>query len=374
MNFHLRHTESKCKARIGKFTTAHGHFETPMFMPVGTIGTVKTLSPEELLQHGAQIILSNTYHLYLKPGMEVLRELGGLHNFINWHGPILTDSGGFQIYSLDQLRTITIEGVEFKSHWDGSTHFFTPETVVDVQRIIGSDIMMVLDQCIPNPSDFAEAEKAHQLTLNWAARSREQFLNTKRLYGSAQFQFGIAQGGIYPYLRKASINELMDIDFDGYAIGGLAVGESAEHRWQITDLCTGLLPENRLRYLMGIGKPEDILAAIELGVDIFDCVIPTRNARNGSVYTSNGVINLKNARFINDKNPIETGCGCYACTNFPRAYLRHMFNVNEIFGLRLATIHNIYFYLSLVKHARDAITQNRFCEFKDKFLETYSTR
>jgi len=372
MNFQLIHTESKSKARAGKFITDHGVFETPMFMPVGTIGTVKTLSPEELSRHGAQIILSNTYHLYLKPGMDVLREFGGLHNFNNWHGPILTDSGGFQIYSLDQLRTIREEGVEFKSHWDGSTHFFTPEKVVDIQRIIGSDIMMVLDQCIPNPSDFAEAEKAHQLTLNWAERSRKYFLNSQPLYGSAQFQFGIAQGGIYADLRKASIDGLLNLEFDGYAIGGLAVGESAEHRWQITDLCTELLPKNKLRYLMGVGKPEDILAAIELGVDIFDCVIPTRNARNGSVYTASGAINLKNAQFINDKNPIETDCPCFACKNFSKGYLRHMFNVNEIFGLRLATIHNIYFYLALLKRARAAIIQNNFRGFKDKFLAAYS--
>lgn len=371
MNFQLLHTESKSKARVGKFTTDHGIFETPMFMPVGTIGTVKTLSPEELIRHGAQIILSNAYHLYLKPGMDVLRRFGGLHNFNNWHRPILTDSGGFQIYSLDQLSVVSDEGVKFKSHWDGSTHFFTPEKVIDIQRIIGSDIMMVLDQCIPNPSDFAAAEKAQLLTLSWAKRSREHFLNTQSPYVTTQFQFGIAQGGIYPDLRKASITGLSDLDFDGYAIGGLAVGENAEHRWQITNLCTDLLPEDRLRYLMGVGKPEDILEAIELGIDIFDCVIPTRNARNGSVYTLSGVINLKNAQFIHDKTPIEKGCNCFACTNFSRGYLRHMFNVNEIFGLRLATIHNIHFYLSLVKQARDAISLNEFGSFKNKFLENY---
>jgi queuine tRNA-ribosyltransferase len=373
MNFKIQRADPTCKARCAEFRTEHGLVQTPIFMPVGTIGTVKTLSPQDLIEQGSQIILSNTYHLYLKPGMKVLREFNGLHGFVNWRGPLLTDSGGFQVYSLNQLRTINSEGVEFKSHWDGSTHFFTPEKVVDIQRTIGSDIMMVLDQCIPNPSDFTSAESANELTLKWAEQSRKHLFSSKPHYGFQQFQFGIVQGGIYPELRKSSAEGLLALDFDGYAIGGLAVGESMDDRWQITDFCTDLLPEERPRYLMGVGKPDDILNAIELGIDMFDCVIPTRNARNGSLFTSGGVINIRNAQFINDKNPVESDCFCFACQNFTRAYLRHMFNVNEILGLRLATIHNVHFYLSLVRDARQAILENRFGNFKNGFLEKFIT-
>jgi queuine tRNA-ribosyltransferase len=372
MNFKIQEADSTCKARAAEFRTEHGVGQTPIFMPIGTIGTVKTLSPDDLIEQGAQIILANTYHLYLKPGIEVLKEFNGLHNFVKWNGPLLTDSGGFQVYSLNQLRTINSEGVEFKSHWDGSAHFFTPKKVVDIQRIIGSDIMMVLDQCIPNPSDFASAEAANELTLKWAQQSREYFVSTNPLYGFKQFQFGIVQGGTYPELRKSSVDGLLSLDFEGYAIGGLAVGESINDRWQITDFCTDLLPENKLRYLMGVGKPDDILTAIELGIDMFDCVIPTRNARNGSLFTSSGVINIRNAQFIKDKNPIEQDCTCFACQNFSRAYLRHMFNVNEILGLRLASIHNVRFYLSLVKNARQAILENEFGDFKNRFLEKFN--
>lgn len=373
MKFQLQNTDSRSKARVGQFETSHGVVQTPVFMPIGTIGTVKALSPDDLIEQGAQLILSNTYHLYLKPGLEVLKEFGGLHNFIKWKGSLLTDSGGYQVYSLNQLRTINDDGVEFKSHWDGSAHLFTPEKVVDIQRIIGSDIMMVLDQCISNPSDFADAESAHKLTINWAKRSRDHFLSTKPEYDFKQFQFGIVQGGIYAELRKLSVEDLLAIDFDGYAIGGLAIGESSEERWKITDFCTNLLPEEKLRYLMGVGKPDDLLNAIELGVDMFDCVIPTRNARNGSLFTSEGVINITNAQFIKDKNPIDKRCTCFACQHFSRAYLRHMFNVNEIFGLRLATIHNVYFYLELIKNARQSIADSKFIDFKSDFLSRYSS-
>ena len=372
MQFQIKYSDDKSKARTGQFETSHGIIQTPVFMPIGTIGTVKTLSPDDLIAQGAQMILSNTYHLYLKPGLEVLKEFDGLHNFIKWNGSLLTDSGGYQVYSLNQLRTINDDGVEFKSHWDGSTHLFTPEKVVDIQRIIGSDIMMVLDQCISNPSDFASAESAYKLTTSWAQRSRDHFLVTKPEYGFKQFQFGIVQGGIYRELRKLSIEDLLLIDFDGYAIGGLAVGESSGERWKITDFCTDLLPENKVRYLMGVGKPDDLLNAIELGVDMFDCVIPTRNGRNGSLFTSKGVININNAQFIKDKNPIDVKCMCFACQHFSRAYLRHMFNVNEIFGLRLATIHNIHFYLDLIKNVRQAISDGKFMDFKDNFLNKYS--
>lgn len=371
MNFKIQSIDPQSKARAAELHTAHGIVPTPAFMPVGTVGTVKTLSPEELLRQGTRIILANTYHLYLKPGLEVLREFQGLHNFINWRGPILTDSGGFQVYSLEQLRTINNEGVEFKSHWDGSTHFFTPEKVVDIQRTIGSDIMMVLDQCIPNPSDFSSAEEAHLLTLQWAQRSREHFLSTAPSWGFEQFQFGIVQGGVYEQLRKASAESLIRMDFEGYAIGGLAVGEGAEDRWKITDFCTDLLPEGKPRYMMGVGKPDDILAAVELGIDMFDCVIPTRNARNGALFTATGVINIRNAKFIRDKRPIEEECACYTCRNFSRAYLRHTLNVNETFGLRLATIHNVHFYMSLIRDARQAIETKQFVDFKNRFLERY---
>ncbi len=371
MNFNLQKTALDCKARAGIIETDHGIIQTPIFMPVGTIGTVKTLSPHELWENGVQIILGNTYHLYLKPGLEILKKFRGLHRFNGWTGPILTDSGGFQVYSLDELRKITEEGVEFRSHWDGSRHFFTPERVVDIQRVIGSDIMMVLDQCIANPSDYESAQKAHLLTLNWAQRSREYFLKTKPLYEHRQFQFGIVQGGIYDDLRTASANALIDMDFEGYAIGGLAVGEDAETRDRVTDLCTALLPENKPRYLMGVGKPEDILQAIERGVDMFDCVIPTRNARNGQVFTQGGRLVIRNAAYKDDPRPLDETCACYTCQHYSRAYIRHMFSVNEVLGLRLATIHNIHFYMKLVQEARKAILQDRFIAFKQEFLARY---
>jgi len=371
VNFVLNHTDAHSKARAGLVETDHGIFETPAFMPVGTIGTVKTVSPHELRENGVQIMLSNTYHLYLKPGTDILRQLGGLHRFNGWSGPILTDSGGFQVYSLDDLRKLSEEGVEFRSHWDGSRHLFTPEKVVDIQRAIGSDIMMVLDQCIANPSDYESAREAHLLTLRWAARSREHFLNTRPYYGHRQFQFGIVQGGVYEDLRIASVRALIDMNFEGYAIGGLAVGEDAETRDRVTDLCTDVLPENKPRYLMGVGKPEDILQAIERGVDMFDCVIPTRNARNGQVFTATGRLVIRNARYKDDPRPLDKQCQCYACQHFSRAYIRHMFSVNEVLGLRLATIHNIHFYQKLVREARQAILEDRFAEYKVRFLETY---
>jgi queuine tRNA-ribosyltransferase len=371
LDFRLINSDSESKARTAVLRTEHGAIETPVFMPVGTIGTVKSVSPEELIRNGVEIILGNTYHLYLKPGLDILKEFGGLHRFNSWSKPILTDSGGFQVYSLDQLRTVNGEGVEFKSHWDGSKHLLTPEKVVDIQRVIGSDVMMALDQCIANPSDYDSAKNANNLTLKWAQLSRERFLGTKPVYDFAQYQFGIIQGGIYMELRKASIDGLLAMGFDGYAIGGLAVGESSEERWEITDYCTDLIPEDRPRYLMGVGKPDDILNAIELGVDMFDCVIPTRNARNGTLYTQNGVLNIRNAIHSKVKKPVDTSCECYTCKNFSRAYLRHMFNVNEIFGLRLATIHNLHFFMELVTKARTAIKGNKFLEYKNRFLSLY---
>ncbi len=371
MQFVIQHTDRSCKARAAMLFTEHGTVETPIFMPVGTLGTVKTVSPRELQEVGARMILANTYHLYLKPGLTVLQHFGGLHRFNGWSGPILTDSGGFQVYSLDELKEIREDGVEFRSHWDGSRHFFTPEKVVDIQRIIGSDILMVLDQCIANPSDYASARQAHELTLRWAERSRERFLQTEPVYGYQQFQFGIVQGGVYADLRRESVHRLVAIGFEGYAIGGLAVGENPETRNEMTDLCTHILPEERPRYLMGVGKPNDVLDAIERGVDMFDCVIPTRNARNGTVFTPDGKLVIRNARYKMDNRPIQSDCNCFTCRHFSRAYIRHMFSVNEVLGLRLATIHNLAFYMKLVQQARKAVLEDRFGAFKSAFLERY---
>jgi queuine tRNA-ribosyltransferase len=372
MRFDIKIQDSYSKARAGLLSTEHGIIETPVFMPVGTIGTVKTLLPDELIRNRVQIILGNTYHLYLKPGINVLENFGGLHNFNQWKYPILTDSGGFQVYSLDDLRHIDEKGVTFKSHWDGSTHLFSPEKVVDIQRSIGSDIMMVLDYVIPNPSDYEKSEEANNITLKWADRSRRQFHNSKEKYNYSQLQFGIIQGGIYKDLRKKSIDGILSIGFEGYAIGGLAVGEGVSERWSVTNYCTDLLPVEKPRYLMGIGKPDDIINAIELGVDMFDCVIPSRNARNGSIFTASGIMNIRNAKYRMDKNPIEQNCNCLACQKFSRAYIRHMFNVNEMLGQRLATIHNIYFYTQLTYNARNAILNNTFKNFKIRFIEKYS--
>ena len=374
MKFVIEARDQNSRARAGIFETDHGVVHTPIFMPVGTIGTVKTLSPLDLQENGAQIILGNTYHLYLKPGLDIIREAGGLHKFNGWPGSILTDSGGFQVYSLDELRQISEEGVEFKSHWDGSTHFFSPEKVVDIQRTIGSDIMMVLDQCIANPSDQETARKAHLLTLDWAKRSKEHFLKTSAFYDYRQFQFGIVQGGIYPDLRRESINGLLDLDFDGFAIGGLAVGETQAVRNEITRFCTDLLPQNKPRYLMGVGMPEDILDAIDRGVDMFDCVIPTRNARNGTVFTSRGKLVIRNSKYKQDFKPLDETCDCYACSNFSRAYIRHLFNVNEVLGLRLATVHNIHFYMKIVKEARKSIVDKNYLEWKNSFLNAFQMK
>ncbi len=373
MKFEIIARDGQTVARAGRFHTAHGTVETPIFIPVGSIGTVKTLSPKDLHENKVQIILGNTYHLYLKPGVEILFKAGGLHRFINWSKPILTDSGGFQVYSLMDLRKVTNEGVRFKSHWDGSEHFFTPEKVVDIQRRIGSDIIMVLDYCIANPSKKKEAKEAAQLTLSWAERSREHFLKTNDFYGYTQFQFGIVQGGVYPDLRKENINALMDLNFDGYAIGGLAVGESGQIKNEITEISTHILPEEKVRYLMGVGTPIDIIDAIERGVDMFDCVIPTRNARNGTVFSRFGKVVIRNAQYKADFKPIDEACKCYTCRNFSRAYLRHLFNVNEVLGLRLATLHNINFYLKLVRDARAAVIKDNFKKWKSQFLDLYNS-
>lgn len=373
MFFKVLSQDSNCRARVSEITTPHGNIQTPIFMPVGTQATVKAIEQRELLEIGAQIILGNTYHLYLRPGTEVLNRAGGLHKFMNWNKPILTDSGGFQVFSLSALRKITDEGAEFKSHLDGSSHLFTPEKVVNIQRMIGSDIMMVLDECLENPAEFDKTEKSVKLTCLWAKRSRHEFLKTTELYGNKQFQFGIIQGSTYKELRRRSALELAEMDFEGYAIGGLAVGEANEVMYDIVDYTTEFMPANKPRYLMGVGTPEDLLNAIERGVDMFDCVMPTRNARNATVFTSKGKLRLRNLENRFNFGSIDDEVESYTSKNFTPAYLRHLFMCDEMLAAQLATIHNLAFYLHLVNKSREAIKANRFPEFKNEFLEKYNS-
>lgn len=369
MKFEVLEKSNKSKARAGKFYTGHGEVETPIFMPVGTQGTVKAVTPDNLNEEiHAQIILGNTYHLYLRPGTDILEKAGGLHRFMNWDKPILTDSGGFQVYSLSELRKLDEDGVRFKSHLDGSEHYFTPAKVVNIQRSIGSDIMMVLDECTPYPCEYDYAKKSERLTYDWAKLNREEFLNTEPLYGHTQAQFGIIQGSIYKDLRELSAKEITSIDFEGFAIGGLAVGEPPEKMYEIVDFTTDYMPENKPRYLMGVGRPENILEAIERGVDMFDCVMPTRNARNANLFTWNGILSMRNAKYKDDFLPVDESCECYTCSNFSRAYLRHLFIAKEILALQLATIHNLKFYLDLVKTARKKIIGGDFEVWKEKII------
>ncbi len=361
------------KARTGYFETDHGKVETPIFMPVGTQGSVKAVNQNYLENDiKAQIVLSNTYHLYLRPGTNVLEEAGGLHKFMNWSKPILTDSGGYQVFSLTDLRKLKPDGVEFKSHLDGSKHFFTPEKVINIQRSIGSDIVMSLDECTPFPCDYEYAQKSTQLTSNWAKLNKEAFEKSKPLYGHNQFLFGIIQGSVYKDLREKSAIDLINLDFDGYAIGGLAVGEPTEVMYDLVDFTTGFMPEDRVRYLMGVGRPENILEAIERGVDIFDCVMPTRNARNSNLFTSKGVLSMRNAKYKNDFNAPDENCDCYTCSNYSRAYLRHLFIAGEILALELASIHNLHFYLNLVKEAGEHIKSGDFKIWKEKIINKIS--
>jgi queuine tRNA-ribosyltransferase len=371
LHFQLEKTDRNSKARCGIITTDHGEIRTPIFMPVGTQGSVKTLSPGELKDCNVQIILGNTYHLFLRPGDRLIADFGGIHKFIGWDLPVLTDSGGYQIYSLKQLRKINDQGVLFQSHIDGSRHKFTPESAIDIQMNIGSDIMMVLDECPPYPCDYQYAEKSNNLTLTWAKRAYSYWQEKKPLHGYSQALFAIIQGSVFKDLRENAIKKLTAMDFPGYAIGGLAVGESSSERLEITDFCTDLLPAAKPRYLMGVGMPEDILAAIQLGIDMFDCVIPTRNARNGTVFTSSGKLIIKSGRYKPDKMPIDQECSCYTCQHFSRAYIRHLFNTNEILGLRLATLHNVHFFLRLVSEARRHITNESFVPWKSKLLQKW---
>ncbi|MDZ7289091.1 MAG: tRNA guanosine(34) transglycosylase Tgt [candidate division KSB1 bacterium] len=374
ISFHVLSQDPNSRARCGKITTPHGEIFTPVFMPVGTQGTVKTLSPKELEEVGSQIILGNTYHLYLRPGEALIQQAGGLHKFVAWPKPILTDSGGYQVFSLAELRKIHADGVKFQSHIDGSYHEFTPESVIRTQRAFGSDIMMALDECPPFPSERSYVEKSMQLTTRWAERCWRAWQNSTSLYGHEQALFAIVQGGTFADLRRQSCEQLLAIDFPGYAIGGLAVGEPKSAMFEMVALCNELLPENKPRYLMGVGKPEDLIEAVSLGVDMFDCVIPTRNGRKGQVFTANGPLNLTNAIFRDDFTPIEETCDCYACRTFTRAYLRHLFQAEEILALRLGSLHNLRFYHRLMEQMRQAVTDGNFVEWKKAFFENYQIK
>ncbi|MFH1784447.1 MAG: tRNA guanosine(34) transglycosylase Tgt [bacterium] len=370
-SFKLIKKDKQTKARLGELSTPHGEIKTPVFMPVGTQATVKTLTPEDLKSIGVEIILSNVYHLYLRPGDELIKQAGGLHSFMHWDRPILTDSGGYQVFSLAELRKIKEDHVEFRSHIDGSNHILSPEKVIDIQSNLGSDIMMCLDECIPYPCERDYAKEALERTLRWAERSKEAFIK-KGKNVDAQLLFGITQGGVYSDLRRRSAEGTIDIGFDGYAIGGLSVGEPKDVMLEVLDEHVEILPEDKPRYLMGIGTPVDLWECIECGIDMFDCVMPTRNARNGQVFTSQGRLTIKNAKYKRDFGPLDEACKCYTCKNYTRSYLQHLFNANEILALRLNTLHNLSFMVELISKIRLAIKNNIFIEEKKKFLDTYN--
>lgn len=353
-------------ARAGRIHTPHGTFDTPIFMPVGTQATVKTLSPEELKDMGAGIILANTYHLFLRPGAALVKEAGGLHKFMNWDRAILTDSGGFQVFSLGDLRKISEEGVTFRSHVDGSKKFLSPEVATRTQMDLGADIIMAFDECVPYPADFKYTRESMELTLRWAKRCQNA------LTRDDQGLFGIVQGGMYKDLRIECANRLTDMDFPGYSVGGLSVGEPKELMYEMLDITLEHLPVNKPRYLMGVGTPDCLVEGVMRGIDMFDCVFPTRVARNGTAMTWNGRLVMKNAQFEHDFAPIDEHCGCYACRNYSRAYIRHLVRVNEIFGLRLLTIHNLHFLIDFMRKMREAIMEDRFVEFRNSFLANYS--
>jgi queuine tRNA-ribosyltransferase len=369
--FELQETDGS--ARAGLIHTDHGVIETPVFLPIGTQGTVKSIEPRELEEIGAQIILGNTYHLSLKPGEEILKKVGGVHRFVGWKKPILTDSGGFQIFSLKGLREISEDGVRFQSHIDGSLHFFSPERVIELERAIGADIIMVLDECTPNPCEYRYAKEAVERTLRWARRCKTHFSNRPTVYKHDQALFGIVQGSTYEDLREHCLKELVDMDFAGYAIGGLAVGESADAMYGITQFCTERLPSEKPRYLMGVGTPENLLQSITRGCDMFDCVLPTRNGRNGMAFTSEGRLTLKNANCKDDFSRLDPNCRCYTCQNFSRAYLRYLFQLKEILGMQLLTLHNLSFYFSLMSDARKAIRERHFNSWKVSTLGRFQT-
>ena len=375
MTFDLQHTDSKTNARAGVITTAHGQIQTPIFMPVGTQGSVKGVHVSELKNDiKAQIILGNTYHLYLRPGLEIIQQGGGLHRFIGFDSPILTDSGGFQVFSLAGIRKLFDDGVEFRSHIDGSKHVFTPEKVMDIERVIGADIIMAFDECTPGDADYAYAKKSLELTNQWLDRCIQRFNETEPLYGYKQTLFPIVQGCIYPDLRKYAAEYVASKDTEGYAIGGLAVGEPVDKMYEMIELVNAILPTDRPRYLMGVGTPVNILEGIERGVDMFDCVMPTRNGRNGMLFTKNGIINMRNKKWETDFSPIEPDGASMVDTLYSKAYLHHLFHAKELLAMQIASIHNLAFYLWLVKEAREHIIAGDFSTWKSKTISDISYR
>jgi queuine tRNA-ribosyltransferase len=353
------------KARLGKLFTSHGVINTPVFMPVGTQATVKAMAPRELEDLGIQIILSNSYHLFLRPGHNLIAQAGGLHKFMGWKGAILTDSGGFQVFSLEKLNKITDEGVSFNSHIDGSKHFISPEKAMEIQMALGSDIAMAFDECTPYPAGKYQVETAARRTIQWARRCKEAHHSTD------QSLFGIVQGGAFKDLRIENAKKLVELDFPGYAIGGLSVGEPKSLMYEILDCAVPCLPNNKPRYLMGVGAPQSIFEGVIRGIDMFDCVLPTRNARNGSLFTSSGKLSITNAKYKDDFTPLDSKCKCYTCQNFTKAYLRHLYMSKEILASILGTIHNLFFMSSLTKNIRLALTEDRLLEFKEEFLSKY---
>lgn len=368
LTYELIKKDKYSNARVGVIHTEHGDIPTPIFMPVGTLGTVKTMTVEELKEMDAKIILGNTYHLYLKPGMEIMRQAGGLHKFMNWDRPILTDSGGFQVFSLSDMRKINENGVEFRSHIDGSKHFFTPEKSIEIQNDIHSDIMMSFDECVDARADYDYVKQSMERTIRWAKRGLDYH---KEHSHKDQSLFGIVQGGLFKDLREKSVIETTAMDFDGFSIGGLSVGETKEEMIDILNFTTPLLPEDKPRYNMGVGTPDYLFESYQAGIDMADCVLPTRMARHGTALTSEGRLVVKNASFKDDFTPLDHECDCYTCKNYSRAYLRHLVNVNEILGARLLSYHNLYFLLKLCENIRQAIMEDRFLEYKEEFYKKY---
>ncbi|WP_149527160.1 MULTISPECIES: tRNA guanosine(34) transglycosylase Tgt [Sphingobacterium] len=375
MKFTLQAQDKLSRARAGEIETAHGTIKTPIFMPVGTAGTVKAVHQHELVNDiQAQIILGNTYHLYLRPGLDVLNKAGGLHKFINWDRPILTDSGGYQVYSLTEVRKIREEGVTFRSHIDGSKHLFTPENVMDTQRVIGADIIMAFDECTPYPCDYRYARRSLDMTHRWLKRCCDRFDSTEPLYGYDQTLFPIVQGSVYKDLREKSAETIASFNREGNAIGGLSVGEPAEEMYAMTEVVTNILPKEKPRYLMGVGTPVNILENIALGIDMFDCVMPTRNARNGMLFTQNGIINIKNEKWKDDFSPIEAESDLLVDQIHTKAYLRHLIRSQEILGAQIASLHNLHFYLWLVDQAREKIIDGTFYDWKNKMVKILGQR
>ncbi|MCX8130234.1 MAG: tRNA guanosine(34) transglycosylase Tgt [Clostridia bacterium] len=366
VRYELIKTCKQTGARLGRVHTPHGYFDTPAFMPVGTQASVKGMSPDELENIEAQIILSNTYHLYMRPGSDIVKDAGGLHGFMNWDRPILTDSGGFQVFSLGGLRSIKEEGVTFKSHIDGSKHFISPEKAIEIENDLGADIIMAFDECIPYPCEYNYAKKSLERTTRWAKRCKDAHKNTEK-----QALFGIVQGGTYKDLRVQSANELLELDFPGYAIGGLSVGEPAEEMYEMLDVTVPLLPKDRPRYLMGVGSPDYLVEGAIRGIDMFDCVLPTRIGRNGTVMTSRGRLIVRDAKYARDYSQMDPECDCYACRNFSRAYIRHLIKANEVLGIRLTTWHNLRFLLNLMKKVRQAIADDRLADFRNEFFSAF---